>query len=68
MDTLKELLGSVPPGLQAAFAAVGLLYASVRLWTSLGFLLDLFVLGGTNVSASGPRSPPLPSLTVRSTA
>jgi len=56
MEAVKELLASVPQGVQAAFAAVGLLYVAARLLASLGFFLDVFVLGGTNVSATGsPR-------------
>ena len=57
MDAIKGLVASVPQGIQVALAAVGLLYVSAKLLSSLGFFLDLFVLGGTNVSTPDPVAP-----------
>ena len=52
MDSALEIIQRVPQPVQWAFAGIGALYVGYKVLSYVNFLLDCFVLGGTNVSLS----------------
>ncbi len=52
MDKLSELFNSVPQSFQWVLAGVGALYLSSKVLVYFQFVLDAFVLSGTDVSAA----------------
>lgn len=56
MDKIAEIWGSVPQGVQWALAGIGALYAAKGVTSILQFILQTFLLSGTNVSPGRTKS------------
>ena len=54
MDKVNELLSSVPHGVLLVLSAFGALFLLNKTLGYLQFLLNVFILSGTNVSRSNP--------------
>lgn len=50
MSNVTEFLANVPQPIQWALAGVGAVYVGNRLLSYVQFILNVFVLSGTNVS------------------
>ncbi|KAJ9156385.1 Very-long-chain 3-oxoacyl-CoA reductase [Pleurostoma richardsiae] len=55
MESVKQLVASIPQPVQWAFAGVGALYLSSRVLSYVHLLLNLFVLSGTNLRKYGKK-------------
>lgn len=54
MDSVVQILQRVPQPVQYALAGVGALFLSSKLLGLAQFVLNVFILGGTDVSTPSP--------------
>ncbi len=52
MENFKDIMASIPGGLQLALSAVGALYLLAKLVSSIDFFVNICLLSGHNVSAA----------------
>lgn len=50
MEAIRSFVAAIPSPVTATFAAIGALFLGSKLFSYLGFLLNIFLLRGTNVS------------------
>ncbi|KAI1775529.1 short chain dehydrogenase [Hypoxylon cercidicola] len=55
MDSLNEVLASIPPSVQLAFAGLGALFVGSKVLGFLRLFLSVFVLSGTNLKKYGKK-------------
>ncbi|CAK7205718.1 hypothetical protein SEUCBS139899_008497 [Sporothrix eucalyptigena] len=55
MEAIRSFVAAIPGPVQAALAAVGALYLGSHVVNYLGFLLNIFILSGTNLRKYGKK-------------
>ncbi|KAL1895466.1 hypothetical protein Sste5346_005273 [Sporothrix stenoceras] len=55
MEAIRSFIAAIPSPVTATFAAVGALFLGSKVLSYLGFLLNIFVLSGTNLRKYGKK-------------
>ncbi|KIH89865.1 beta-keto reductase [Sporothrix brasiliensis 5110] len=55
MEAIRSFVAAIPSPVTATFTAVGALYLGSKVLSQLGFLLNIFVLSGTNLRKYGKK-------------